>query len=334
MATIRSAGIHGFGPVVRDLGGDPVAFLDAVGIPAEALTEEDLPMQDWRFAEALESAARELGCPDLGLRVAEHHGIEMLGPLAMVLLNSPTAGDALEATTRYLGFHAAAIHVDVVPDPQGDPDVVGIRYRGHGGGPPPPQAMDAGFGFLHRAARFLLGEDHALISVELGYTSAAPPERLAAFFGAPVAADRLTTCLRVPAHLPSSPIGGDAVVRQFAVDRIEQLLADSTSEDWIGRTRIVVADLLGYGRAELVDVAHVLALHPRTLQRRLAAEQATFAEIVDDVRRQTCHHHLVHADLPVGQIAALVGFAEQASLSRSARRWWGMSPRAVRHAAR
>ncbi len=320
--------------MVRELGGDPEALLRAVGVPVEALVEEDLPIQDWRLAAAFETAATELRCPDLGLRVAERHGLEMLGPLALVLLNSPTAGDAIEATGRYLGFHASAIQVDVVPDPYGTPGLVALRYRGGHRGPPPAQALDTGFGFLHRSVQMLVGHDYGLVSVDLEYASAAPPERLEAFFGAPVAMGRPTTCLRLPSSVPDRQIGGDDLVRQAAVARLEQLLVEVAAEDWSGRTRVVVADLLGYGRAELADVGRVLAVHPRTLQRRLSEEGTSFGELVDDVRRQVAQHHLVHGDLPVGQIASLLGFAEQASLSRSSRRWWGRSPRAVRTSSR
>jgi transcriptional regulator GlxA family with amidase domain len=58
------------------------------------------------------------------------------------------------------------------------------------------------------------------------------------------------------------------------------------------------------------------------------------AEAFDDVRRQTAHRLLSTTDLPIGQVANMVGFAEQSALSRAARRWWDGSPRQVRRTGR
>jgi AraC-like DNA-binding protein len=81
-------------------------------------------------------------------------------------------------------------------------------------------------------------------------------------------------------------------------------------------------------------VARALAVHPRTLQRQLDAEGNNFAKILDDVRRTRARAYLTSTDMPLTQISRLLGFAEQAVLSRCARRWWGMSPTALRGQAR
>lgn len=73
-------------------------------------------------------------------------------------------------------------------------------------------------------------------------------------------------------------------------------------------------------------------MHPRTLQRRLAAEGQTFESILDDVRRRTALEVIVETDLPLCHVAALVGLAEQATLTRAVRRWCGLTPSALRRA--
>ena len=67
-----------------------------------------------------------------------------------------------------------------------------------------------------------------------------------------------------------------------------------------------------------------------TLQRRLAADGTTYAAILDGVRRDTARQFLTGSDMPMSQIAAAVGLSEQSALTRSCRRWFGLTPREVR----
>ncbi len=77
-------------------------------------------------------------------------------------------------------------------------------------------------------------------------------------------------------------------------------------------------------------ISRLLTMHPRTLQRRLAAENTSFATILDDVRRRQAHRYLTTTEMPMSQIAHLVGLADQSILTRYARRWWNATPREIR----
>ncbi|MFJ9150792.1 helix-turn-helix domain-containing protein [Streptomyces sp. NPDC102270] len=87
---------------------------------------------------------------------------------------------------------------------------------------------------------------------------------------------------------------------------------------------------LGTGAIELADVARVTAVHPRTLLRQLAAEGQSYASLLDGVRRARARLYLTTTDRPLAQVSGLVGFAEQAVLTRYARRWWGRNSSALR----
>ena len=78
------------------------------------------------------------------------------------------------------------------------------------------------------------------------------------------------------------------------------------------------------------DVADALALHERTLQRRLKDEGASFEEIKDSVRRDMAERLLSQRGLPLSHVAEMLGYSEAAAFSRSCRRWFGEPPREVR----
>ncbi|MEU8663938.1 AraC family transcriptional regulator [Actinoplanes philippinensis] len=329
MATVRAAGIRGFAGVVRELGADPQPMVRAAGLDVAVLDHDDLPIEQSRLAALLQRAADDLDCPDLGLRMAARHGLDTLGPLAVMLANCRTGADALAATERYLTVHSDALHVDRTTDPDGEPGVLALRYRGHPQGPPPVQAMDAGIGFLHRALCLLFGDGYGLAGVRLSYHPAADPACYRRFYRAPVRFGAPESLLRVPERLLTRPVAGaHEDLRDRAEAYLRTLLIDA--DDMTGRIGAVVDGMLVFGAVPMEAVARALALHPRTLQRRLAAQGTTFARIVDNVRRDRARHYLTETTMPFGAVSARLGFAEQATFSRACHRWWGVPPRRVR----
>ncbi|MFC6148065.1 AraC family transcriptional regulator [Mumia xiangluensis] len=328
---MRSAGVKGFRAVVESLDGDPDALARRVGLDPAVLDEDDILVADWLLADLLEESAHALACPDLGLRMAARHGLDLLGPLAIVLVNSPTTGEALAGVARYLRFHADTIHVGLGPDPSGAPETAAFSYAQDVGAEPPVQAMDAGIGFVHRTFVEITGPGYGLRSIHLSYEPVAPLTAYEDFFGVPVVTGAATTYLRIPADFASTPIAGaDEANRARAMAYLESVLPPEL-EDFPGRTRAIVHETLAFVPPQMSHVARILNVGERTLQRRLAERGTGFAQIVDDVRRETVHRYLTRTSMPLHEISAAVGFAEQATLTRSARRWWGQTPRAVRH---
>ena len=64
----------------------------------------------------------------------------------------------------------------------------------------------------------------------------------------------------------------------------------------------------------------------RTLQRRLEAEATSFAELLDNTRRELAGQYLSRLHLSLAQAAYLLGFADQSSFFRACRRWFDLSP--------
>ena len=334
MPVIRSAGLRGLRATVASLGGDADHYARLGGLDPAALDADDILMPDVAAARTLEIAAADLGCPDLGLRVAEHQDLSLLGPLALAIQNAPTVAEALECTSRYLFLHAPAMRLTLEPDPDAVLGVSAIRYDVMAPGTtPPPQGTDLCLGSLHRAIRSLVGGDYELVSVDLPHPPLAAPATYEAFFDAPVRFGRPSALLRFPSSLHRVALtGSDELVRQLALRHLaHQAPADAALV--APRVRSAIAQLLGTGAAEIGAVARMLSLHPRTLQRRLADESTSFARILDEVRASVARRYLETTDLPLSQVAGLIGLSEQSALTRASRRWWGRTPRAVRRGA-
>lgn len=335
MAYIRSAGLRGVRQVVTELGGDPDHLARRCGLPTAALDSDELLVEDLAIALLLETAAAELDCPDLGLRVAGLQDLDMLGPVAVAVKNARSATQALEMTSKYLFFHSKSIEITVVPDPDGEADVLGLRFGYRDAEQVvPPQAADLVLLFLHRAMRTVFDGDYGLLSVELPHPFNADPHRYESAFGAPARASRPVAALRVPATLLDRALpGGDQAVQQLALRYLEQHVpADRRSHT--ERTREVLHQSLATGSAALADVAHALAMSPRSLQRGLSSEGTTFARVRDEVRREIAERLLTTTEIPLYQIASALALGDASTFSQYARRWWGATARDLRQGRR
>ncbi|MEU2252470.1 AraC family transcriptional regulator ligand-binding domain-containing protein [Nocardia xishanensis] len=330
MAWVRSAGLRGVRTVVEQLGGDADDLARRANAPDGALDDDELMVRDSTIATILESAARELRCPDFGLRVALEQDLSMLGPLAVALQNAPTAIDALDYTAKYLFVHARNLSVRLVPDPRGSRAVIGVRYGYPDGVQAPPQSIDMGLLFLHRALIYLLGGSYGLRTVEIPHRPVAPRRRYEELFGTQVHWQQPAAVLRVPKDLAQRTIeGGDRTTRLLALSYLDSQTPAAGSAI-AGRVKVALQQSLGTGPTTIEAVAALLAVSPRSLQRHLAAEGKAFATVLDDARRERAMTLLTESDLPLAQIASTVGLHSPATLSRYARRWWGTTARDVR----
>ncbi|MEU7905606.1 AraC family transcriptional regulator [Actinoplanes sp. NPDC049118] len=326
---VRGASLRGLPELVDSLGGDGAGLFAQFRIPLAALDSDDAVIGSTAAGRVLETAAADLGAYDLGLRLAGQQNATVLGPLALAIENSPTFGDALDTANRFLFVHSPALTVSQIPDPAGRAGVVGLLYRGTGE-TLPPQVVDLGLGLFHRIIMLLHGGSYGLRSVHLPHAPLAPIDSYTGFFGADVRFDRADAVLRVPAALASTAVpGGNQVLRDIALDYITSHFP-APGRALSGRVHLLLTQALGSSPVEVAAIARLLRTHPRTLQRRLAAEQTTFETILDDVRRDTAARLITQTDLPFIQVTAMVSLAEQSALSRAVRRWFGVTPRELR----
>lgn len=331
---IRSASLRGFAQLVSELGGDPEAFLRRFNIPVGALASGDDPISITAHDLMLDAAASDLSCPDLGLRLASTQDLDILGPLALAIEASSTVSDALDCVSKFMFVHSPALRIGVEPDPHGRREVVALTYhKDLRESQYSPQGMELGLGLFHRIALALVGAELGLRSVEFPHQPLSPVRVYTEFFGADARFGCAQGSLRVPRGLLDRQFrSADAAIRRVAVDHLSSQHTDPESR-LATQVRRALTESLGTADPSIGAVARLFAVHPRTLQRRLAAESTTFEQVLDEVRRDLALRHIITTDLPFAQVAAMTGFAGPSSLSHAVRRWRGVSPRELRRRA-
>ena len=129
--------------------------------------------------------------------------------------------------------------------------------------------------------------------------------------------------LRFPSHWLDQPVKGadPDVLRQL------QVQADaSVQPDLVDRLRRSLRLLLLNRVVSGDAVADMLAMHRRTLNRRLEAVGTTFRAVLDDVRHEAAVQLLESTELPLDDIADALGYAGVSPFTRAFRRRTGMPP--------
>jgi len=324
---VRATSLSGLPELVIRLGGDPDAVLRSAGIARRDVGRQDLFLSLSRVVTAVETAAAVTARPDFGRRLAELQGIEILGPVGVAARTAATVADALAIFENFLSAYSPGMTLRVydVDDPECafvefllvDPDL-----------PPSTQSIELSLGVTLRVLRFLMGSRFTAVSVHLPHEPLTTVADYRRYYGCPphFAQGRAGFTIR-RADL-NQPLRQDRLAHETIVKYLAEIAAkeDSTSQS----VRVLVDQLLPSGTVTADLIARQLNLHPKALQRRLAAEGTTFAAIIEGIRRDRAARLLRDTHITMAHLARELGYAEQSVLTRSCRRWFGCGPAAFR----
>lgn len=153
-------------------------------------------------------------------------------------------------------------------------------------------------------------------------------ERYNSFFGVRVefgAEDNLVVFDR---SVMSAPLAsGNSSVRAAMEKIIGQYLTEMGTGEFRTMVRAQILSLLQGGAVSEDAVARGLCMSTSTLARRLRGEGLNFRELLQETQKSLAVQYLQDDRLSISEIGFRLGFEDLSSLSRSFRRWTGLSPR-------
>lgn len=324
---IRATALRGFPELVRELGGDPDAYYSRFGFPVGVEQQDDEFVSVQPFGRMLEVSAAELHCRDFGLRLSRLRGIAMAGPIAVIIRNSDTVMEAMQAGIRYSYAHSPAYSLRF--ERHGDTEVRLVYEVTEPLSYYPLQAYEMSVGTLVFANRLLAGSD-ANLAVSFQHAQYGSDAAYRDVLVCQVRFGQTWSGVVSPADVLHRRIdNADPAARAIAIKYLEATHLPSTAR-LSERVAELARRLLPTGHCSVDAIAEHLAMHPRTLQRRLAADGVSCQQIIDAERRSQATKYLAQPALHLSQIAGLLGYAEQSAFNRSCQRWFGMTPRQYR----
>ncbi|HTY29988.1 AraC family transcriptional regulator [Mycobacterium sp.] len=331
MSVVRGTALSNYPSLVAELGGDPAILLRAAGIRQQDAGNYDAFIPYLAAIRAIESAAQTTDTPDFGRRLAQRQGIEILGPVGVAARTAATVADALGIFGTYMAAYSPVIAIRVTPLTDPRLSFLTVEFL-LDSAPPHPQTTELSLGVSLRVFRLLMGADYTPLKVHLPHEPLTPRADYVRYFGCtPEFAARAAGFTVRTADL-SRPLHRDDVAHKAVVDYLNGITPHDAGI--VESVRIIVRQLLPTGAATLDVVAGQFNVHPKTLQRRLAEEDTTFAALVDQVRRDAAERYLRSTAISLTHLARELGYAEQSVLTRSCKRWFGTGPAAYRNRTR
>jgi len=147
------------------------------------------------------------------------------------------------------------------------------------------------------------------------------------FFKCPVKFDCSDFRIAVDSDIVDAPLlGASKELAQSNDDIAMRYLEKLDREDIVNRVRRIVVEELASGTLTKQRTADKLHMSPRNLQSKLADQDTTFREILDQTRYRLATGYIEQSHLSLTEIAYILGFSDAANFTRAFKRWTDHSP--------
>jgi AraC-like DNA-binding protein len=283
---------------------DPL--LSRAGLTVEQIDDSSVRLPVQSQIKLLEIAAEALHDDFLGFHLAQDYDLREIGLFYYVLASSEILADALHRAERYSGIvnEGISLQARIGKETAIALSYVNIDRRSD------RHQMEFWLTSLVRLCRQLT--NRRLVPIEVG-----------------ASVDEVV----FPAAVKLMPVvSADPYLNQLLEKYCEEALAHRPAHGATLRSSVenALTPLLPHGKANAGEVARQLGMSHRTLARRLAAEQLTFSEIQTELKTDLAKRYLRDGDLPISQIAWLLGYREVSAFTHAFKRWTGTAPRQSR----
>jgi AraC-like DNA-binding protein len=195
------------------------------------------------------------------------------------------------------------------------------------------QQMEFSMTALVRVCRRLTGRELMPRHVEFTHRRNEDASELSAFFGCDVDFGATADQATFDSSFRDLPVvGADPYLNQLLIGYGDEVLARRAANQASFRSQVenAMVPLLPHGTVRAGEIARSLGVSQRTLARRLAAEGATFTDVLEGLRSDLARQYLAADGLTISQVAWLLGYQEISAFTHAFKRWTGMTPREAR----
>src|SRR5262245_9123031 len=301
-------------------------LLKRAGLTLQHIKSRDARIGARNQIRFLEVVARELPDEFLGFRLAQQFDLRELGLLYYVQASSETLGDALRRAARYCTIHNEGVNITYR---QSKGVWMTCKYVGVARSADRHQ-MEFFIATLVRLCRQLTGRQIWPSRIKLVHRRAEVPLEFRTFFGCDIVfgsdIDEIVypeSCARL------SIVDADPYLNSLLIKYCDEALSNRRlkSSAWRLSVENAIAPLLPHGQARIAEISQRLGVSPRTLERRLACEGMTFSRVLDELRLDLARRYLQERDMPISEVAWLLGYRETSAFNHAFKRWTGKTPK-------
>ncbi len=325
---LASAATGIVGHIVKN-GGDPASIFSTTSIQFEDLGDPINEISLHQFCHLFTEAAKQTANGNFGLHFGAQFKPKNLGAIGYVALSSPTLAAALRNMEVYFPAHQQLSSFGVIKEGDvlwlsykiNDPRIVERR-----------QDAELSMGMFLNIFRQALGKKWSPLEVRFEHQGSDASEEHENVFGAPVLFGRRTNAFGfrsgdLESNMPEPDPYLYAIVEVFLKSR-HQL--HNSPEKFADAVRNQIMLNLSTTPPTLTEIAHLFDIPETDFQNQLRTHQLSFKTLLRAAKEELSLHYLNNPDIPLTEIALLLGYSELSAFSRAFRCWTGVSPQKYR----
>jgi AraC-like DNA-binding protein len=294
------------------------------GLRASLEPGPDVRVDPAQLRLALAQAARALGEPALGLRLAQVLPVGSFGFFEYCAMASPTLRDGLRQAARFIPLLSERLTLGVHETDDEAHVVLRLRRNTQR----IPHVIELALAALASRCRDAVGDALVFRRVGIAAPALGDPAAYASHFRATVVFEAPVDELVLERSQLDVPLRtADPATSVALCNHGRGLCPDLQAPDpFLDDVRDAARRGLERGDAHVRTTAAALGLSARTLQRRLGDLGVSYKTLVDDVRREMALQLVGRRT--TAELAQMLGFTTAAAFFRAFRRWTGTTPRA------
>jgi AraC-like DNA-binding protein len=309
---------------LEELGVSAEAVLRKAGLPQSFVREPRVLLKTDELFALWRAVGEVSTSPAIGLQLGTESRIERFHPIGIAALTSENFGAAIDRMAQYKQLTCPE---EII---QGkDEDEWSIQFHWLLADEEPPAFIECAFAWVLSIARVGTGSHITPLRIELIQQRKQKHEKtIERYFGCPVlcGAPRNAIVFRLKdVELPFVTRNAE-LLGLIAPQFDEELKQERGDEEFVDRVRIVIQEKFTGQRPTVEDIAAMLHMSSRTLQRRLQDQGSSFQKVMEEARHRLARQYLNNSFLELNEAAYLLGFNNANSFVRAFRTWEGVPP--------
>jgi AraC-like DNA-binding protein len=322
-ATLRIGATIGVPEVLRDLGADPVEVLNEVGVGIELFDDPNNRISFNARGRMMAHCADRTGCPHFGLLVGQKAGLASFGLVGLLARYSPNVEMAIKSLVRFMHLHVRGATTNLTEDSGCSLFEYQIYQKGALGN---DQVGAGAVAVAYNILSSLCGDDWMPVEVRFAHSKPKNVAPFHSFFGAPLHFDSEQYAVVFSKDWLNRRVSESSPellqLLQREIDKLEVREASS----FVEQVRTLLRTTLVSGHASAGQVADLLSMNRRTLNRRLSVYSTNFQRLVDEVSFEIARQLLEDTSMGIVQISMLLGYSNASAFTRAFRRWSNTTP--------
>ncbi len=309
------------------LGLDADQLLNDIGLSCKELRDSDNRIDLVYLMRLGHTIIQRTGHADLGLIAATTTSITRYGYAGLAALTAPTLGEALQNLVRFEALYGRCY--------RGNSRLVrnasGATLNFYSIAPYNDYTyfvVDTVLCSWARVIYWLTGRTNLVQSAHIEFSTPSYYTAYPEAFGCPVQFHQeCNHLLLAPGATEVPVVHANASLHEQLVRECEaQMSRISLANTYRNRVQRVLGTMLHGKTPSIEEVAQELGIPSWTLRRKLNDEEASFQEIVDEMRRDVALSYMRNTELSFGEISYLLGFSTPGAFQRAFKRWAGSTP--------